>query len=206
MAETATTTTWQLEGTLLIACNCEYGCPCNFNAPPSQGHCEGQWLWHVESGSFGDVSLDGLTWTVTADWPGAIHEGGGRAVSFFDERADAAQREAIESLVRGEAGGPWAIFSNTYDLEEVRPVPVDLHLDGLETRAKLGDAVELELTAIKNPVTGEAVHPGAVLPEGLVCKEMSFGTSETFKVNDGVRYDHSGKYGAVAPFAYSSDD
>src|SRR5262249_52090754 len=39
---------WRLEGTLLIACNCDYGCPCNFNALPSYGKCEGGWLWHIE--------------------------------------------------------------------------------------------------------------------------------------------------------------
>jgi hypothetical protein len=203
MATTENTTRWQVKGTLIIACNCDYGCPCNFNAPPSSGDCEGQWLWHVEQGSFGDVPLDGLSWTVTADWPGAIHEGGGRAVCFYDERADDAQREAIEALVRGGNGGPWGIFINTYDLEDVRAVPFELELAGFETRAKLGDAVELELTTIKNPVTGAEIHPGAVLPEGLVCKEMSFGTSETFRVSDGIQYDHSGKYAAVAPFDYA---
>ena len=51
---------------------------------------------------------------------------------------------------------------------------------------------------------GGSVHPGAVLPEGLVCKEASFGTSLTFKVNDAIEYDHSGKYTAIAPFEYSA--
>jgi hypothetical protein len=201
---TETATRWQLKGTVVIACNCDYGCPCNFNAPPSRGDCEGQWLWHVEQGSFGDVSLDGLSWTVTADWPGAIHEGGGRAVSLYDERADEEQRQAIEALVRGGHGGPWGVFINTYDLEDVRAAPFELELSGFDTRAKIGDAMELELETIKNPVTGEAIHPGAVLPEGLVCKEMSFGRSKTFRVSDRVEYEHSGQYAAVAPFDYSS--
>jgi hypothetical protein len=157
----------------------------------------------VEDGAFGDVRLDGLSWTVTADWPGAIHEGGGRAICLYDERADDAQREAIEALVRGGHGGPWGIFINTYDLEDVRGVPFDLRLDGLGTTAKVGDAMELALAPITNPVTGAEVHPGAVLPEGLVCHEMSFGTSRTFRVTDRIEYDHSGKYTAVAPFEYS---
>ena len=202
---TQTVTRWKVKGTLLIACNCDYGCPCNFNAPPTQGKCEGGWLWHVEEGSFGDTPLDGLSWTVNADWPGAIHEGGGRAISFYDERADDAQREAIVGLVRGGNGGPWGIFINTYELVDVRPMPFDLQIAGLDTRVKIGDALELEFATIKNPVTGAEVHPGAVLPEGLVCKEASFGTSSTFKVSEGVEYDHSGKYTAVAPFKYSSE-
>ena len=201
---TETTTRWSVRGTLLIACNCDYGCPCNFNARPTQGDCEGQWLWHVEEGMFGDVRLDGLSWTITADWPAAIHEGGGRALCFYDERADDTQREAIEALVRGGNGGPWGVFINTYELEDVRPARFDLELSGLSTKARIGDSVELELEPIKNPVTGAEVQPGAVLPQGLVCKEMTFGTSRTFRVNDGIAYDHSGKYTAIAPFEYSA--
>ena len=200
----ATATKWKLEGTLLIACNCDFGCPCNFNALPSRGKCEGGWLWHVGRGGVGDVSLDGLSWSLYADWPGAIHEGGGRAISFYDERADKRQRETIASLVRGEHGGPWGIFINTYELVDIRPERFELALDGFSSAARVGDAMELRMTTIKNPVTGAEVHPGAVLPEGLVCKEASFGMSETFRVrSDAVSYDHSGQYTAFAPFDYS---
>lgn len=201
---TEVATQWKLKGTLLIACNCDYGCPCNYNALPSKGDCEGQWLWHVEEGTFGGVKLDGLTWTITADWPRAIHEGGGKAICLYDERADAEQREAIEAIVRGGHGGPWGVFINTYELVEIRPLALDLHVDGLSSRAKFGDVMELEFDVIRNPVTGAEVHPGAVLPEGLVCKEMSFGATKKFHVNDGVKYDHTGQYAAFAPFEYSS--
>jgi hypothetical protein len=85
-----------------------------------------------------------------------------------------------------------------------RPLPIDLHLAGLDTSIKVGDSMELQLAPIKNPVTGAEVHPGAVLPEGLVCKEASLGTSLTFKVDDAIEYDHSGKYTAIAPFEYSA--
>lgn len=197
-------TQWKLKGTLLIACNCDFGCPCNFNALPSTGDCEGQWLWHVEDGTFGDVRLDGLSWTITADWPSAIHEGGGRAICMYDERADDDQRAAIEALVRGGNGGPWGVFINTYELVDVKPLPLDIQVDGLSSRAKFGDVMELEFDSIRNPVTGDEVHPGAVLPEGLVCKEMSFGATKKFRVNDGVAFDHSGQYAAFAPFEYSS--
>lgn len=151
----------------------------------------------------GDVLLEGLSWTVCADWPGAIHEGGGRAVSLYDERADERQAEAITSLVRGELGGPWGVFINTYELEAIRPEPFELHLDGIHSTATVGEALRLRMTTIKNPVTGAEVHPGAVLPEGLVCKEASFGMSEEFRVDAEVAYDHPGQYVAAAPFDYA---
>jgi hypothetical protein len=182
---------WRIGGTLLIACNCDYGCPCNFNARPSRGHCEGGWLWHVEEGALDGVRLDGLSW------------GGGRAVSFYDERADEQQAATIRSLVRGEQGGPWGIFINTYELVDVQPRRFEVQLDGLQTRASIGDAMQLRMATIKNPVTGAEVHPGAVLPEGLVCKEATFGMSETFRVDSEIAYDHSGQYTAIAPFDYA---
>ena len=40
--------------------------------------------WRIDSGHYGDTKLGGLSFSVFANWPGAIHEGGGRAVSFFD--------------------------------------------------------------------------------------------------------------------------
>ena len=116
---------WKLKGTIVIACNCDYGCPCNFNAPPTTGKCEGSWTWHVERGAFGDTSLDDLNFTIAVDWPGAIHEGNGEAVILVDERADQAQRDAIAELVRGGVGGPWGVLAWTWPtVHGPKPVPL----------------------------------------------------------------------------------
>ena len=196
---------WELKGTVIVACNCDYGCPCNFNALPTKGKCEGTWTWHVERGTFGDISLDGLNFTVCVNWPGAIHEGNGEALILVDERADEAQRNAIETLVGGDAGGPWGVLAWTWPtIHGPKPVGYDLHLDGVKTRVKAGDSYEVVSETIKNPVSGAEVHPGATLPEGIVFKEADFGSSTAFRVSDGIAYEHPGKYTAVGPFAYSS--
>jgi hypothetical protein len=196
---------WQLKGTVIVACNCDYGCPCNFNAPPTTGKCEGTWTWHVERGTFGDTSLDDLNFTVCVNWPGAIHEGNGEALILVDERADEAQRNAIETLVGGEAGGPWGVLAWTWPtIHGPKPVPYDLHLDGVKTRVKAGNSYEVVSETIKNPVSGADVHPAATLPEGIVFKEADFGSSKALRVSDGIAYEHPGKYTAVGPFEYSS--
>jgi hypothetical protein len=201
---TDTTTKWTMKGTVTVACNCDYGCPCNFNALPSKGKCEGQWSWHVEEGSYGDTPLDGLNFTVAVNWPGAIHEGNGEALILVDERADEAQMDAIRTLVAGEVGGPWEILAWTWPtIHGPKPVPYEVDLDGIHFRIKAGDSLEVASTTIKNPVSGAEVHPGAVLPEGLVFKEADFGASEVFRVTDGISFDHSGQYTAIAPFDYA---
>ena len=197
-------TKWTLKGTVLIACNCDYGCPCNFNALPTHGDCEGGWAWHVQDGRYGDTDLRGLSFCIAADWPKAIHDGNGEAVVLIDGRANEAQREALRTLVSGAAGGPWGILNNTWTkVHEPRYVAFDMDLAEQRSRAKAGDLFELEMEPIRNPVTGAEVTPGAVLPQGFITKDPRFAASKLFRVQNGVHYDHSGKYAAVGSFEYS---
>lgn len=195
---------WMMKGQVVIACNCDYGCPCNVNGRPTTGKCEGGWTWTVEKGAYGDVALDGVTFGQYANWPAAIHEGNGVAASYIDERADDAQRDALRTLLDGKAGGPWAIFRNTYR-ELFGPKFVRYEVDGDTKLPRIagGDSIEVELTYILNPVTGETIHPRLVLPEGLIVKEAALTATRRFAVKDEhVKYDHSGRYGAAGFFQY----
>lgn len=197
-------TSWNVKGTVFIACNCEYGCPCNFNAPPSHGNCEGGWTWHVSDGTFGDVSLAGLNFSVFVKWPGAIHQGNGEAVIFIDERADRRQRDALATLIKGEVGGPWGVLAWTWPtIHGTRFVAYSIEENGINGRAAVDGCFEMASTTIKNPVNGSEVHPAVLLPEGLIVKRADLGTSTAFRLDDVISMDHSGKYAAVGPFDYS---
>jgi hypothetical protein len=196
--------TWRLSGKVLVACNCDWGCPCNFNARPTTGKCEGGWTWHIEKGASDNVSLDGLNFSVYANWPGAIHEGNGEALILIDERADASQRAAIAELLGGQVGGPWGVLGWTWPtVHGPYDSSYELTLDGVKTRLKCGNYVAFEGGAIKNPVSGAETAPGVVLPEGIIFKRGDLGASSTFRVSNGVEFDHSGKYMAVGPFDYA---
>lgn len=195
---------WNIKGIVLIACNCDYGCPCNFNAPPSHGKCEGAWTWHVNEGAFDGVPLDGLNFSLFAKWPGAIHLGNGEAVMFIDERANQRQRDAIARLLTGEVGGPWGILGKTWPkIHGTKFVAYDLQEKGLSTTLKGGSCFELEFTTIKNPVSGADVHPSMTLPEGMIVKQAELGASKAFRINDAIAFDHSGKYTAIGKFDYA---
>ena len=197
--------TWKLKGTVLISCNCDYGCPCNFNARPTRGKCEGGWTWHVERGLFSNVALDDLNFSVYANWPGAIHEGNGEAVILIDERATDQQRDAITTLVSGSVGGPWGVLAWTWSAKIQGPLPVayDVQLNGIGSRMTAGNVVEFESTVIKNPVSGKDAHPRMILPEGLIVKEADLGCSKVFRINEAVPMDHSCQYSAVGVFEYA---
>lgn len=195
---------WMTKGTIVISCNCDYGCPCNVNARPTYGHCEGGWTWRIEQGRFGDTKLDGLSIGLYADWPKAIHEGNGIATTLIDERADEAQRAALKTMVEGGAGGPWAIFRKTLTtLHGPRFVRYEVDVASSLPRIRAGDVLDVELEHIRNPVTQETVHPRVVLPEGLVVKEAALVGTKRFTLGgDPVTYDHSGKYAAFGFFQY----
>jgi len=195
---------WKLSGTVFIACNCDWGCPCNFNARPSSGKCEGGWTWHVDKGSYGDVALDDLSFSVYVNWPAAIHDGNGEALFLVDERANAQQREAIDTLMSGKVGGPWGILGWTWPkVNGPFAVHYEMHLDGINSRIRCGDYLEIEGGPIRNPVTGHEVTPGVVLPQGLILKRGDLGASKIFRVNGGINYDHSGQYTGAGSFEYS---
>ena len=65
--------------------------------------------------------------------------------AISQQEADDAQREAIRTLARGEVGGPWAIFINTFDLDGPHPVPYEIEVDGERSSYRIGSAAELQM-------------------------------------------------------------
>ena len=53
-------TLWTIHGREFANCNCSYGCPCQFNALPTHGHCRGLAVFDIETGFHGSTQLDGL--------------------------------------------------------------------------------------------------------------------------------------------------
>ena len=51
---------WSFDADYLQACNCDYGCPCEFAAPPTPGFCHGIGVWKIQRGKYDELSLDGL--------------------------------------------------------------------------------------------------------------------------------------------------
>lgn len=102
---------WEIHGFEFGNCNCDYGCPCQFEALPTNGDCRGTGFFKIDRGHFGDVSLDGLKMGAIYAWPGPIHEGNGKCQIFVDASADDAQRKVLVKISLGEEAEP---FSNVF--------------------------------------------------------------------------------------------
>ena len=63
---TRTMIDWSIEAVSFGNCNCDYGCPCQFERRPTQGNCRGFEVGRIERGHFGDVAVDGLCYAVVA--------------------------------------------------------------------------------------------------------------------------------------------
>jgi len=200
-------TKWNFEADYLQACNCDYGCPCEFSAPPTMGFCEGTGAWRIIKGSFGDVKLDGLALGFAARWPKAIHEGNGTVCILVDEKANAAQRDALLQIASGQAGGlPFEILATTFSkLLDPLFVPFQFKMDGVNSRVQLGNAVTMGLAAIKNPVTGEPESVNVIHGTGFIFKEAQCVSAEDMKVAAGeLKFSWPKKAGFVARIKYSN--
>jgi hypothetical protein len=200
----AETTSHHLKGVLLGSCSCDWGCPCNFEAPPTRGFCEGGYIWHLQQGVYGQVTLDGLSVALYARAPGPVHLGDLTTLYLVDERATPHQREAIEEMVTGNPVVPFSIFAAlTSHSLGIRHVPFVLDLQGTQSRAKIGNAVELQLMPMANPVTGEEEPATLNKPRGFTSQQQELCATSTFRLTtDALSYDHSGKYGEFCHFEY----
>src|SRR5437763_5979701 len=98
MTATATKTSWRMVADEVASCNCAWGCPCQFNALPTQGRCEAFIGWQIKDGRYGQTSLNGLRFAGIVSFPGAIHEGNGTMQLIIDEQANQEQQAALAAI------------------------------------------------------------------------------------------------------------
>jgi hypothetical protein len=174
-------TPFRIRGDEVGSCNCAWGCPCQFNAEPTHGRCEGLMVAHVTDGHFGTTRLDGVVFAGAYWWPGPIHEGNGFFRLAIDERAAPDQRQAIIEMSSGRHGGTiFEIFAAMCPnvLDPVF-VPIELQSDRVRRQANVSIPRLGELLAepIKNPVTGEEHRAQIRLPDGFEYKEAEVGNT-----------------------------
>ncbi len=165
---------WEFKATEFSACNCDYGCPCQFNALPTHRQCEAMVGLDIHEGHFGDTPLDGVRAVALMQWPGAVHEGGGKALIIIDESADEAQRNAVITILAGgeteEGATIFNVFASTYSEvfePQFRKIEMTADVDARVGHLKVEGIGESTGRPILNPVTGEEHRVRISLPEGF---------------------------------------
>ncbi|MGH9950911.1 MAG: DUF1326 domain-containing protein [Nitrososphaeraceae archaeon] len=188
---------WNMNSDYVETCNCDYGCPCNFNGFPTYGSCQSLILFHIRSGSYGDTKLDGLDFITALYWPKAIHEGNGAAQLFITNKASDEQRQALINIVSGQAkgDGPFVLFAGTlkYFLEP-QFVDIKVNLNGKKSSFSVPGVMDVQTEGFINPVTGEEQDTKIQLPKGFIWKLAEAAKSKIMRITtQSLNFDHSGQ-------------
>ena len=129
---------WVFKSETYDNCNCAINCGCQFNLPSTHGYCQSAFIGHLVDGHFNDTPITGLNWAALYKWPGEIADGRGKRQIIIDERADEAQRSALETIISGGACTPlsnlFSVFASTCsEFCKTLFLPIDLDAD-LEAR------------------------------------------------------------------------
>ena len=172
---------WEIHGLAFGNCNCDYSCPCQFEALPTYGDCRGTGFFRIDQGHFGDVSLDGLKMGAIYAWPGPIHEGKGKCQIFVDSKADEAQRDALVKITLGEEAEPFSNIFCVYaamcdDIYDTIFTEIEFEMDMESRTAKcvvhgIGEASGEPIIG----VAGNQHRAQICLPEGLEYRVAEIG-------------------------------
>jgi hypothetical protein len=186
---------WDVKGDWFDTCKCSIPCPCYFAQPPTYGDCEGILAWHVRDGHYGNISLTGLNVMAVAAFKGNIWAGAKASMGLFlDERADSRQREALQMIFGGRAGGWPGLFAGM--IAEVRGIEYtriefEVADDLASWRAEIPGRVLASAEALTGPTLlpgqrvqvhnppGSEVGPGTIATQGKATsdKAQAFGFS-----------------------------
>ena len=195
---------WRIKAREFVNCNCSYGCPCQFDAPPTHGKCKAVLGIEIDEGHFGEVRLDGLRAVGMYSWPGAIHEANGTMQLVIDERANESQRDALLKIMQGEETEPmatmWAIYTamtSTILDPLVRPIDFEVDVDERRARLVVQGVIEASGEPIRNPVTGAPSRARIDKPEGFEFTLAEIGSGTT-KTTAAIALDFQSTYGQFA--------
>ena len=201
---------WRIAGEGVVNCNCDWGCPCQFNALPTHGNCEATVVWQIKQGYFGNTRLDGARFGRAVWWPGPIHEGNGVARTIVDEQTTEEQRKALIALPSGQHGGTyWEIFASVIsNVLETVVAPITLIVDREKRCAtiRIPELIECDVEPIKNPITGQELRARITLPEGFEYKEAEMGNTVRNRVSAGdkLTFELKNSYAQLNTFDWSN--
>ena len=203
-------TSWRIAGDEVGNCNCDWGCPCQFDALPTHGDCMAMIAYQINEGGFGDTSLEGVRFAWLVRWPGPIHEGGGTRLMVVDESASAEQRDALEPLLAGKHGGGYfeifaSVMSNELDTVYA-PIEVEADREARTASVRIGDLAESTVEPIKNPVSGDPHRVRIDLPDGFEYKQAEIGNTTHARVSaeEPLSFTLENTYGQLNPFDWTN--
>jgi hypothetical protein len=205
-----TQTRWQLAGDYFENCNCKVVCPCllSTNQPltsrPTEGACEVAFAFHINSGSYDNVTLDGLNVAMIARTPGPMAEGNWSVALYLDERANEQQRQVLAAIFSGSAGGPLGALAPLIStVLGAKTVPITFNIAGKRRSVEIPNIMHLAVHPLpsmdpNNEIWALNAHP---FSSKLA---MAVGEQNSTWTDYGMSWDNSGKNGHYASINWSN--
>jgi hypothetical protein len=205
---------WHAKGDWFDVCKCNIPCPCEFAQAPTFDECEGILAWHINQGAYGEVKLDQLNVLALGYFKGNIWAGAKAIMGIFiDERADERQREALQMIFGGRAGGwPGLFAQNVAEVRGLEFARIEFEVAGdLSTwRAAIPGRVEARAEALSRPTTPAGKRVQTINPPGSEVGPGGAATWATAKVDRadsfGFKWNRSGQSSKHIPFVWSGPD
>ena len=208
------TPNWRVSGDWFDVCKCNIPCPCEFAQTPTYDDCDGIMAYNITKGNYGQTALDSLTVLALVSFKGNIWAGDGKTklnmALFFDEKANEQQREALNMIFSGKAGGFMAEIANV--IGEVRgieyaPIKFEIADDLSYWSAEIPGKVLAKAEALTGPTTpvGKRVQtinpPGSEVGPGGVA---TWGKSLADEADTmGFKWEREGRSSKHIPFEWS---
>lgn len=207
---------WRLKGDWFDVCRCNIPCPCTFAQPPTDNFCEGILAWHITEGNYGDVGLSDRSVVALGSFVGNIWAGAATdsyMALYIDKRAAGAQKEAIQTIWSGQAGGWMAGFAQlVQEMRGIESAEIDFKVeDDLSSwRVEIPGVLLGEAEALGGPTTpagtrvqvhnpgGAEVGPGQIATWGVATTDRAEGF--------GFKWERSGQSSKHFPFDWSGPD
>jgi hypothetical protein len=205
----AAPTDWRIIGEEVGSCNCDWGCPCQFESDPTHGDCKTLIGYEIRKGHFGETSLDGVRFAEVMAFPGPVYEGNGTMQLIVDEAATPEQREAIEQLVSGDHGGTYfEVFASVAPSRHetlAASVEIDADRERRVASVRVGELAELSIEPIKSPASGDEHRVRIDLPDGFEYKQAEIANAVRTRVSGTapLSFALENTYGQLNPFDWS---
>ncbi len=197
--------TWNLKGQYFEACNCEAACPCVFLSPPTEEYCTVLVGWRIDEGEFEGTKLDGLNVALAVHSPGHMAKVQWQVALYLDDRASAAQSQALATIFSGQAGGhPARLAGHIGEVLGAGAASIEFESSGQRTAMKIAGIADVAIAAAAGQGDAEITignHPLAISPgfPAVVSR------SEHLTYDDhGMHWELAEKNGFYSPFEYAA--
>ena len=170
--------------------------------------------YNIKNGSYGETPLDGLNVLILTSFKGNIWAGDGKTKLnmgiFFDEKANEEQKDALNMIFSGKAGGFMAEIANL--IGEVRgieyaPIEFEIADDLSSWSAEIPGKVLAKAEALTGPTTPPGKRVQTINPPGSEVGPGGIATWGKSLADDvdamGFKRERKGRSSKHIPFSWS---